>query len=135
VSPKGTSVTAPAATASTASVTISYKAAPRPTAITHKATGVKSKSATVHGSVNGRGLTTTYWFQWGTSKHYGHTTSSHKLKASSSARSVMALLGKLKPGTRYHFRVVAKNASGTSHGKDMTFKTKAATATGPVFTG
>jgi hypothetical protein len=135
VSPKGADVTAPAATASSASVTITYTAAPRPTAITRKATGVKSKSATLHGSVNGHGLATTYWFQWGTSKHYGHKTSSHKLKASSSAKAVMALLGKLKSGTRYHFRVVAKNASGTSHGKDMTFTTKAATATGPVFTG
>ncbi len=128
-------MTAPSATASTASVTITYKAAARPTATTHKATGVKSKSATVHGSVNGHGLATTYWFQWGTSKQYGHTTSSHKLKASTSAKSAMALLEGLKAGTRYHFRVVAKNASGTSHGKDMTFTTKAASATGPVFTG
>jgi phosphodiesterase/alkaline phosphatase D-like protein len=115
-------------------VTITYTAAPKPTATTHKATGVKSTSATVHGSVNGHGLATTYRFQWGTSKHYGHQTSSHKMKASSSAKSVAALLRGLKPGTRYHFRVVAKNASGTALGKDMTFKTKAA-ASGPVFTG
>jgi hypothetical protein len=132
ISSKGTNVRAPAATTSTASVTISYTAAPGPTATTHKATGVKSKSATVHGSVNGQGLGTTYWFQWGTSKHYGHKTGSHKLKASPSAKSVKALLGGLKAGTRYHFRVVAKNASGTAHGKDMTFRTA---AVAPAFTG
>jgi hypothetical protein len=135
VSSQGTNVTAPAPTTSSASVTISYTAAPPPTATTHKATGVKSTAATVHGSVNGRGLGITYWFQWGTSKHYGHTTSSHKLKASSSAKSVSALLRGLKPGTRYHFRVVARTASGTVHGADMTFTTKAAVATKPVFTG
>jgi hypothetical protein len=129
-------VTAPAATKATASVTITYTAAPPPTATTRSATGVARTSAKLHGTVNGQGLATTYWFQWGTSKHYSHTTAEHH--TGTTAKSVSALLRHLKPNTLYHFRVVARTASGTAHGKDMTFRTKPKPKkkkVKPVFTG
>ncbi|HET9718831.1 MAG TPA: hypothetical protein VFP55_02010 [Solirubrobacteraceae bacterium] len=132
VTPKATAITAPAPTSSPAQVTITYQAAPAPRATTRKAGRVKTTSATLHGSVNGNGLSTTYWFQWGTSKHYGHKTSARQLKASSAGKSVSALLRRLKPGSRYHFRLVARTASGTTYGKDMTFRTR---ANKPAFTG
>ncbi len=43
-----------------------------------------------------------------------------------------ALIRGLKPGTLYHFRVIARNATGTARGRDMTFRTA---ATAPAFTG
>jgi hypothetical protein len=127
-----TNVTAAAPTTSTAMVKITYTAQPKPKAVTDRATGVHSNSATAHGSVNPEGLKTTYYFQYGTSKHYGSKSAKHTLKAGSQFRSVKALLSGLKPGTKYHFRVVASNASGTASGKDMTFTTPSAA---PAFTG
>ncbi len=116
-------------------MTISYKAAPKPKAVTHKASGVKSTSAKLHGSVNPEGLKTTYNFEYGTTKSFGKTTAKHSLKAGTSAKGVSAAIKGLKPNTTYHFRVVAKNASGTADGKDLTFKTAKAAAVAPVFTG
>jgi phosphodiesterase/alkaline phosphatase D-like protein len=113
-------------------VTITYSAAPKPKAVTHRATGVKSTSATIHGSVNGEGLKTTYYFQYGTTKKYGQKTGKHSLEASGKFSSVKALLRGLKPSTTYHFRVVAKTATGTADGRDMTFTTP---SVAPAFTG
>lgn len=126
--------TPPAATTASASVKITYTKQPPPVAITHKATGVKSTSATIHGSVNPKGLKTTYYFQYGTSKKYGKSTGKHSLKAGMTAKSVKAMLHGLKPGTTYHFRVLASNAAGKSDGKDMTFTTPKAKVK-PAFTG
>ncbi len=125
-------VSAAAPTAATASVTITYKAQPKPKAVTHKATGVKSTSATIHGSVNPEGLKTTYYFQYGTTTKYGKKTGKRSLKAAGKFSSVKALLTGLKPSTKYHFRVVASNASGKADGKDMTFTTP---SVAPAFTG
>jgi len=132
VAKHGSHVIAPAVTTKTASVTIAYKAQPAPLAVTHKASGVKSSSATLHGSVNPEGLKTTYFFQFGTSKAYGRKSPKHVLSAGSKFRSVSALVKGLMPSTLYHFRVVAMNASGHAVGKDMTFRTP---AVAPAFTG
>jgi hypothetical protein len=113
-------------------VRITYTAQPKPLAVTHKATEAKSTSATVHGSVNPEGLKTTYYFQYGVTKKYGKKTGRHSLRAAIRSSSVEAFLRGLKPSTTYHFRVVAHNASGTAHGKDMTFTTP---SVAPAFTG
>ena len=130
VLPAATKVTLPGPTSARAGVTITYTAVPPPKAVTHHATAVRQTSCTLHGTVNGLGLTTTSWFEWGTSKSYGNTTSQHKTPGKS--RSVSALISHLKAGTTYHFRVVAKTASGTSHGSDMICTTAKVS---PVFTG
>lgn len=124
-------------TSASAEVTISYSAAPAPKVKTDSARGVKRTSATLHGSVNPEGLKTTYFFQYGRTKSYGAKTGRHTLKADTfKSKGVSASLHGLKAGHTYHFRVVATNASGTSHGRDMKFTTKAAAATAPPpFTG
>ncbi len=104
----------------------------KPTVTTKKASGVKSTSATLHGSVKPGGAKTTYFFEFGTSKSYGSKTGKHTLKAGDTTRSVAAVIKGLKPGTKYHFRLVAKNSAGTVNGKDVTFTTA---STSPVFTG
>jgi hypothetical protein len=121
-----------AVTTATATVTITYASQPPPKATTKPATGVKSTSATLNGSVNPEGLKTTYYFEYGTTKSYGHKTGKHSLKAGTTARSVSALIHGLKPSTTYHFRVVAHNAAGTADGKDLTFTTP---SVAPAFTG
>ena len=125
-------VSAPAPTTSSAMVKITYKSQPKPVAITHRATGVKSKSASVHGSVNPEGLKTTYYFQYGTTAKYGQKSAKGSLSASLKASGVSAMLTGLRPATTYHFRVVATNASGTAEGRDLTFRTP---SVAPAFTG
>ncbi len=132
VLPAATHVSAPSPTTVPAGVTITYTAVPPPKATTHKATGVRTTSCTLHGTVNGEGLKTTYWFDWGTSKSYGSTTGKHKTGGKS--KSVSALINHLSKGTTYHFRVLARTASGTAHGKDMTCTTPKPKVR-PVFTG
>lgn len=41
-----------------------------------------------------------------------------------SAKAVSPKIGELKPGTTYHYRLVASNAFGTTFGADEAFKTK-----------
>jgi hypothetical protein len=97
-----------------------------PSARTKSATGVTRHAAILHGSVNPHGRSTTYYFEWGTSTHYGHLTSSANAGSGSSARSVAAGITGLKANTLYHFRVVARNGAGRAAGHDLTFKTPAA---------
>ena len=58
----------------TPTATATATATPTPAVTTNPATNVASVSATLNGSVNPRGSTTTVYFQWGTTTSYGHTT-------------------------------------------------------------
>jgi hypothetical protein len=63
-------------------------------------------------------------FQYGTSETYGSSASCSAPPGSgSSPVAVSAPVAGLKPGSTYHFRIVATNAGGTSYGSDATFKT------------
>src|SRR5439155_1938989 len=83
-------------------------------------------SATLNGSVNPDGLTTTVYFQYGTTTSYGHTTASQS-KTGNTSQSVLANIGGLTAGTTYHFRIVATNSAGTRYGSDRTFTTLTST--------
>jgi hypothetical protein len=97
-----------------------------PVAVTGAASQLKSSSAKLSGVADPEGASTTYYFQYGTSKHYGKKTKSKTLSAGTSLRSVVASLSGLKAGKTYHFRLVAVNANGTFDGKDAKFTTKKA---------
>jgi phage head maturation protease len=97
-------------------------------AITNPATLIASFSATLNGSVDPHGLTTTVYFQYGTTISYGHTTLS-QIKTGNTYQSISANLGGLTANITYHFRLVATNSAGTRYGVDRTFTTL--TATGP----
>src|SRR6478672_10512963 len=99
-----------------------------PVAITNPATLIASFSATLSGSVDPHGLTTTVYFQYGTTTSYGHTTL-NQIKTGNTYQSVSANLSGLTASTTYHFRLVATNSAGTRYGVDRTFTTL--TATGP----
>src|SRR4029077_13672499 len=77
--PTATATATPTATATatatpTPTATPTATATPSPAVTTNPATNVASVSATLNGSVNPRGSTTTVYFQWGTTTGYGHTT-------------------------------------------------------------
>jgi hypothetical protein len=99
---------------------------------TNAATNVASFSATLNGSVNPNGLTTSVHFEHGTTTNYGSATPSHSYTGNTT-QSVSANITGLSPNTTYHFRLVGTNNGGTSHGSDRTFTTLSATGP-PVVT-
>jgi streptogramin lyase len=66
---------------------------------------------------------TTYLFEYGVTSSYGRQTESSSAGSGSSPGEVKASVAGLAPGTTYHFRAVATNASGTTYGPDQTFTT------------
>ena len=98
-------------------------AAAVPSASTGTASNVTSSSANVTGTVNPNGEATTYSFQFGTTTAYGSQTNPQSAGSGTQGQSVSATLTGLRPGTTYHYRVIATNASGTTVGADQTFTT------------
>ena len=103
-----------------------------PVVTTNPATYVASFSATLNGSVDPNGLTTSVYFQYGTTTSYGFTTAPHS-KTGNTPQSVSANIAGLTASTTYHFRIVATNSAGTRYGSDRTFITLSATGR-PVVT-
>ncbi len=94
-----------------------------PTVTAGAASAITNTSATVTGSVNPNGQATTYAFQYGTSTAYSEQTAVQDAGSGAVPVAVTANIADLQPGTTYHFRLIASNASGTSAGSDATFKT------------
>ena len=105
---------------------------PLPGAATNRATNVASFSATLNGSVNARGSTTTVNFEYGLTTSYGSTTVM-ETRTGHAPRAISANISGLLPSHLYHFRIVAHNIHGTTFGGDRTFTTLSATGR-PVVT-
>jgi len=105
-----------------------------PTATTGSATSVSSTSATLNGTVNPNGASTTYYFQYGTSTSYGSSTTSTSAASGTSDLSVDASISGLSSNTTYHFRLVSTNSAGTNYGSDGTFSTSDSPITIPTVT-
>jgi hypothetical protein len=103
-----------------------------PTVTTSAASNVASSSATLNGTVNPRGCSTTVHFQYGTTTSYGSTTA-NQTKSGNTTQNVTANISGLAANTTYHFRIVATNSAGTRYGSDSTFTTLSATGP-PVVT-
>jgi phosphodiesterase/alkaline phosphatase D-like protein len=106
----------------------------KPTVTTTPATNVTATTATANGTVNPHGQTTTFVVQYGKTNAYGSQTSVQAAGAGTTAQNVSAALAGLTPGTTYHYRVVASNASGTTNGNDRSFKTSGTAPAKPVVT-
>jgi hypothetical protein len=98
-----------------------------PAVSTSAATGVTSSGATLNGTVNPEGQSTTYQFDYGTTTSYGSSTPSPAGSAGSGSTAVSesATLTGLTANTTYHYRIEATNATGTTFGSDQTFTTSA----------
>jgi hypothetical protein len=108
-----------------ASFTTSAPAPVAPTVVTGSASSVTQTTATLNATVNPNGPEVTECtFEYGTSTSYGKTASCATLPgAGTSTAAVSASLTGLAANTTYHFKIVAKNAGGTSEGSDETFTT------------
>src|SRR4029077_997495 len=89
---------------------------------TNPATTVASFSATLNGSLNPRGSTTTVYFQYGPTTSYGFTTPV-QTQTGNAVRPISANISGLMASHVYHFRIVAHDNGGTSFGSDRTFTT------------
>jgi plastocyanin len=97
-------------------------APPTPIVATDPAAFIASFSATLKGSLNPDGLSTTFHFQYGTTTSYGLTTAP-ETQTGDTSRPVSANINSLTAHTTYHFRIVASNTAGTTFGSDRTFTT------------
>jgi hypothetical protein len=111
--------------------------APAPTATTGSASSITETSATVAGTVNPQGAPTVCSFEYGpikegeSSETYEHSVPcSASPGAGTSPVNVHAALSGLSAAVHYHYRLVAANEGGTSHGKEQFFQA----AGGPVIT-
>jgi murein DD-endopeptidase MepM/ murein hydrolase activator NlpD len=105
-----------------------------PTATTGTYQIISSTSAQLFGTVNPNGLSTTGWFQYGTSTSYGSTTNSESIGSGNSSVQILHSISNLAPSTTYLFRAVGKNSAGTNYGNDMTFTTPAPSIVKPTVT-
>ena len=100
-----------------------------PAAQTGAAQGVGPDTAVLTGSLDTKGRSTTWWFDYGTSTKYGKSTSSKSAGSKAGLQKVSATLTGLTPATTYHYRLVAKSDAGTTYAADATFTTAGVTLT------
>jgi len=93
-----------------------------PVVTTEFATNLSTPVATLNGSINANGLSTTVTFEYGTSTDYGSTvTAAQSPLSGNMVTTVSADITDLTAGSTYHFRVKAENSEGTVYGNDLEF--------------
>jgi FG-GAP-like repeat/FG-GAP repeat len=98
-----------------------FPGAPKPTVQTTEASGAHGTQATLNGTVDPRGLRTSYRFEYGTTAGYGSSTGWSDAGYAPGAVGKSATVNGLQPGTTYHYRIVASNVMGTEYGGDVAF--------------
>jgi hypothetical protein len=94
-----------------------------PTIATGQAQNAISQTATLTGTIDPNGRTTTWHFDYGPTTAYGSKTPSRNAGSGQSSITISESLSNLTPNTTYHFRLVASNSAGASTGADGTFVT------------
>jgi alpha-tubulin suppressor-like RCC1 family protein len=95
------------------------------------ATALSNATATLNGTVDPAGLSTTTWFEWGTASfNYAQQTTPIALGSGSTTLIVSNTLSGLTPGIIYHCRLVASNTFGLSRGSDVSFGSPSVTLNG-----
>ncbi len=95
-----------------------------PTVQVQAPTGLTETQATMNGTVNPNGSETTYRFEYGKTTGYGNSAPIPDAGAGAGVNAVpISIPVNLLPRTRYHYRVVASNAGGTSYSGDQAFTT------------
>lgn len=80
-------------------------------------------SASLNGTVNPRGHSTSYFFRYGPTTAYGFQTSPASAGSGNGNVGVHARIFGLSPNTTYHYQLVASSSEGTSTGADQTLTT------------
>ena len=113
----------------TITVTYNTTTTQPPTVTTGSATNVTTSAATLNGTVNANGVSTTAWFELGISSGtYGGKTSTQGVSGTGNTTVSMNISG-LSPGTGYYYRIAAQNSAGTSYGSENNFTTSSVSTT------
>jgi hypothetical protein len=104
-----------------------------PVASTGSVSHVRGSAATLNGTVQPHGLTTSYYFEYGPTVSYGTLSATGTLPPGYTAIRVAETVIGLRLGE--HFRLVAKNSSGSSFGRDHTYAPRAEVLTIAVPSG
>jgi hypothetical protein len=124
-------VDAQAAPITVQSRTVAFTTADAPPLVTTgPVSDLSSSTAVLTGAVAPLGAQSTYYFEYGESASYGlrapaGTATGHAGNGFT-ARPVGLQISGLKPGTTYHYRLVAANVAGSIAGDDRTLRTTAA---------
>lgn len=95
---------------------------PAPTITTNAATDLTPTSSRLNGTVNPKGSSATYYFEYGLTSSYGSTTSTQNSSGSDDLAFNVNVSG-LTNGTTYHYRAVVTATGVTIYGSDQTFTT------------
>jgi hypothetical protein len=90
-----------------------------PVASTGSTARERGAGAILQGSVNPRGASTTYFFQYGPTVAYGSQTTPGTLAAGFATVKVGQPVALIRAG--YHYRLVASNIHGTTFGRDRSY--------------
>jgi hypothetical protein len=96
---------------------------PPPAVTTQPATNITATSATLNGTVDGRGAPATYHFEYGRAATYGSSSGEQNVPSGASAVAVNQNVSELSCESAYHYRVVGTNAGGQTAGADRSFTT------------
>jgi hypothetical protein len=80
-------------------------------------------AATLTGTIDANGGSTTFFVEYGTSTRYGNRSEPQSAGDGTSPVPVSARISGLQPRRRYHWRIVATNPAGTTRGRNRTFTT------------
>jgi streptogramin lyase len=94
-----------------------------PSATTLSAEAVSPVAERLGASVGTNAQSSEYFFQYGLTSSYESSSTQTSDAAAASPGNVSQTISGLQPGTAYHYRVVASNASGATDGLDLTFTT------------
>lgn len=92
---------------------------------TEPATGIGQEQITLNGKFAGNGEDTQYYFEYGLTPAYGKQTEIADAGDASDPTEVSSVITDFEAYETYHYRVVAKNAYGTTYGNDQTFEAEA----------
>jgi Ca2+-binding RTX toxin-like protein len=109
---------------------VRFRTTAAPTAATGPPASIGPSSATVGGTVNPAGRAATVWVEYGRTPGYGFRTTERAVPAVVADVPVSFRLTGLRPGLRYHYRVVARTDMGVAAGADASFPTRSLPRTG-----
>ena len=97
-----------------------------PSVSTEPASPIGATAATLNAKVNSNGSSTECHFEYGKTPSFGVSVPCSPTPVTGqNFVAVIAAVANLSPQTTYHFRVVARNATGTKVGSELTFTTGA----------
>ena len=92
-----------------------------PTVTTNSASNITQSSATLNGWVNGNGLSTSVWFEYGPTTNFGSVTSQNSY--GTGFNNFSSHIAGLNSNTTYYFRAVGQNSRGIAYGQTLNFST------------